>query len=341
MKKHPGEAKNDNLFKVFCASLDRRTTSRTAICEDTGLSFVTVDKAVNTLVDADILKQSLSSKSAAVQRRSRMLSVKSSYWIAVYAIFPKNYRFYICDLSLRCIKEYVYTPEDTIFIDDTLNDFLRRTSKFAQRNVNVEKCCASGILVMGDYNEEDDTVYSSPINHIRAIRVKKFFSRACFNTEPQVMSVYSAFANEVSRCSEQNRSTYSLFLSRYGIHASYITPTFVSEIKDLSRLKASNNKTFERLVRVPPDPDDLFYDLCHLLYSLANSIPIDSITVCDSLYNNKEAVCSVMNNIMNSKYKDENIPEILPVDLMEYAVKYISREIRERWFWEKILTDKA
>jgi hypothetical protein len=60
------------------------------------------------------------------------------------------------------------------------------------------------------------------------------------------------------------------------------------------------------------------------------------------LYSNPDTVCEVINNIMIEKYSNRiPIPKIEPLDISKDSIRFISREIRNRWFFEKILTDKG
>ena len=207
----------------------------------------------------------------------------------------------------------------------------------------MNNCCGTGILVPGIYDPEKDTVSMSPINHIGALNIKQFFTPYSFGCEPYILSSYSAFAGEIGRCAESNQKFYCLFLGENTILSSYVTESYVSDIKSLGVLKTANNKKFEKIVSRVPQPEDLFYDLCDHLFNIMNSISIDAIPVCDLLYNNAKAVSSVMKSILYHKFEFERIPisEIVPYELSENSVKFISREIRDRWFCEKILADKA
>ena len=334
--------KKDTALKVFAAALDRSSTSRTAIANDTGLSYVTVDKAVNFLIEQNILKQSYSSKSAVIERRSRMLSAKSHYWIAVYEILPTKFTFYMTDLSLRIFRSFSHTPEDSIFIDDLLTDFLKSTVSFAKKHAKDTNCIGSAVLTIGNYDNTTDKITGSPIYHLPSIKIRDFFSRYSFDTIPFVYSLHSTFGKAIQGTLSDDEAVYSLFLDKSGILSSYLLPEGPVHINDIGCIKSSSNVSLSSIAKRLPDPDLLFNDLCDALCVLLKSLKITRITVCDSLYNNANAVCSVISNTLN-KNRGDSMPNIniVPADISENTVKYISREIRYRWFCEKILTDKA
>ena len=331
--------KRENVIKVFNASLERNNTSRTVIAEDSHLSFVTVDKIVDALLDADILKQTNSSKSAVVLRKSRILLAKPHYWIAVYVLSDSEYSFHICDLSLRIIKSFSFVPEDTVFIDDNLSSFLKKTLSFAKAYVVPEYCCAAGILVPGEYDEPRDRVFNSSVSHLSAISIKSFFSPFSFGKLPYVVSVYSAFAKEIAKVGA-DKSTYCLFLNDGKVLGAYVTGVGSSiHIKDLGNIKSPSGRTLEALVKAVPHPDSLFVPLSEILFTLLHTVHITDITVCGNLYSSSGAVCSMLKKELSRYCERYSIlsPEITAPDLLENSVRFISREIRDRWFSEEIL----
>ena len=79
-----------------------------------------------------------------------------------------------------------------------------------------------------------------------------------------------------------------------------------------------------------------------MLYMLISTVRVTKITVCDMLYSNPDTVCAVIKNIMIEKYSNRiPIPKIEPTDISKDSIRFNSREIRNRWFFEKILTDKG
>lgn len=334
--------KADTVKKVFLASLDRSSTSRTALSNDTGLSYVTVDRAVEFLLQENILKQSYSSKSAVIERRSRMLSPKLHHWIAVYEILPDRFSFYMVDIALRAFKSFSYKPEDSIFIDDLLRQLISKSCSFAKKFARTESCIGSAILLCGDYDPLTDKASASPIYHLPAVKIKEFFSENGFNSVIDVYSVYSAFAKAQRESITKDEAVYSLFFDKGSLHSSYILPNGTIHIKDLSYLPISSGSTFARVMKMIPDPDLIFPDLCNMLYMLISTIRVTKITVCDMLYSNPDTVCAVIKNIMIEKYSNRiPIPKIEPTDISKDSIRFISREIRNRWFFEKILTDKG
>ncbi|MBQ4067047.1 MAG: hypothetical protein IJD22_05335 [Clostridia bacterium] len=326
----------DKLWTVFNAALERKNTTRTVIAEDTGLSFVTAGKIADALVECGIMKQSYSNKSALVKKHARLLSAKFLYWTGVYLITPQRFFFYICDLSFRVINTFSIKPEDSIFTDDVLRAFLKRTDKFIAKHAKTDKCCGIGILLPDEYDESSDKTVTSSLPHLKAVKIKKLFSGFTYSENIIVRTYYTSFSQEIHRSLDTNEQAYSLFLNKGCIKATYISGNYRESYTemDLGGIKSSGGKSFSRLCRSAPDPTVFFPALSDTLRTLILTVPIKRIIVSGNLYSSIDAVKDVLTNYLSESCADYSvvIPKIISADLYALSVRSISREIRNSWF---------
>ena len=335
------ELKRDSVLKVFDAVIKRKNTSRTVISQDTGLSFVTVSKIIDSFIEEDIFKQSHTNKCAILKRKSRLISAKQKYWVGIFDIRSTMFSFSVFDLNSSCIKSISKEPEESIFIDDVLRRFIMSAEKFVQEQCYISSCCGIGVLVPGNYDPVTDKVTDSEIPHLGVIKIKEFFSNYTYGHIPYVASLYTSFANELSLTLPDDHSALTLFLDKNCVKTAYALPDRLGtlHVKDLGSLMATPFRRFSSVVRSVPDPDDLFPGLSEILYVLISTLNITDIIVAGYLYSEFSAVPPVLRDYLGRLCADNGatLPAISTADLMKSARKNISREMWRKWMLETVL----
>ncbi len=341
-----GALKKDNIISVFNASLDKIRTSRTELSSITDLSFVTVSKICDELISLDILKQSFTTDKSAI-RRSRILNVKFKYYIGVYTFEPDLFTFSICDLSLRCIHTFSYIPANDIFIDDSVRKFIKFAENFGKQKARNCICCATGILVPGEYDPDRDTVRNSPIPHFSSIYIKQIFEGKTFDTAPVIRSMYTSYCMEAQKDISDEDKVFALFLNKNDLKSAYFD---ISTEKNISLNNTgiltvcdNSNYTLGKICETSPDPSILFPRLADIIFTLMNTVKVTKITLSGSLYTRMDAASSVLNNELSRLCNKHSIipPEICNINIRSIAMKNIAREIRNKWFIEKILEEDS
>lgn len=338
--------KADNIINVFQCALKEVRTTRTEISRITGLSYVTVDKVCNALIELDILSQSFTKDSSA-QRRSRILSVKLRNWIGVYVFEPDAFTFNIFDLSLRCIYSHKHIPsyEADVFLDDHIKRFLDASLRSIKGRVNGSCCCGVGILVPGNYDESKDSVTDASVPHFNSIKIREAFREYTFGCEPLILSVYSAYAKYVSSESQIDEHTLCLFLDKARLGCAYVIGKndCSVRIKDIGILSPLDRTDLKSLSKRPPDPDIFFAKLSDIIFTIMNTAGIDKVTVSGSLYSEKEIVALVLSECLSRICQDHFMipPPVVCADIRTDGGRFISREIRTRWFLSKIVGEDS
>ena len=334
--------RRDNIISIFNSSLDKVRTTRTELSEITNLSFVTVSKVSDALLDLGILKQSFTTDKSA-SRRSRVLSVKFKYWIGVYIFEPDIFTFNICNLSLRCIYIYRFYPDDDIFFDDCIKRFIISAEIFACEKVKTEYCCGTGILVPGEYNKTKDTVPQSPIRHFGSVFISDIFKGRTFGTKPVIFSLYRAYAEATRSLSSEEERILCLFLNKEHLSCTYLrcgdnTPVHFSDFGILSPL---GNTTLKKISSSVPDPQPFFTKLADIVFTLVNTVGVTKVTVDGSLYSRIDAVSKVLSDHLTFVCNKHSMipPQVTVANVRENAMRYIAQRIRTEWFSEKILQE--
>lgn len=334
--------KKESVITVYNQALENVKSSRTDLSRETGLSFVTTGKIVDGLVELKILRQTYT-RDPSQSRKSRLLFTKFHYWIGVYTIEKNVFTFNICDLSLRCKHTYKYIPERTVFLDDNIKRFLYLSKKFADDNMKMHPCCGIGILTDGDYDIETDKVYNSTIAHMSSVKIKEMFSPFSFGTDPLIMSVYDAFSGEIRRSLCENEYAYCIFLNKNRILSTYIYPsdTQKTPVTHLGELEGIRSATLDDNVKLPPEPDSFFSRLADIIFTMTHTVPITKVIVSGGLYERISSVSTYLYKNLadrfNSLYKMP--PNVEGSDIRTPSIRYISREMRDRWFVNTVLEE--
>jgi len=334
-----GNTKEDSIIKVFDAFLSRKIQTRRNVEATTGLSFVTVSKIADALVELKILRQyNLTADS--LPRRSRVLVTKQYYWIGCFSFTPDIFSFIAYDLSFKEIYKFQQKPNTKTFPDETVNKFILRSMDFIKSNrIKIPRCIGLGILVPGSYDPHRDKVYNSHIYHFSGFRFKKIFSQYFPEGIIRVSSIYDCCAEEIRHNINDDECVFSFYVERDSIRGAYITKTNAPIVKDTGLIHSLTKKTLNVMAQKPPDIYPFFYDLANIVFSLDHTVPLTKVTIGGNLYPRYDAVASVLHHILSEKYhKIMKIPpNVVHIDIYQSAIINITREMRLKWFKEKII----
>ncbi len=339
-----GNVKKASVLNVFYNSLSKTSTTRSALSDETGLSFVTTSKITDALVELGILKQS-HTYDRIQKRRSRVLSVKHNYWIGVYTISKDFYKFQILTLDLKCIHSFKFIPENSVFIDESIKMFFKRSELFALKHVKEHFCVGCAVLVPGKYDSELDSIIDSEIPHLNSARLSSTIQKYTFGKTPCISSVYTAYTDELKYNLVDDESVFALFLNQQSIKSAYVCSKTVSEIpvSNIGNLKSSSQKSLDSFTKNKPDPDLFFNDISEIIFTLYHTIPITKITLSGSLYSRLEDSAKVLQDYLTIKFNEigKIPPPVSSIDCEKYAAISISREIRNNWFVKDIMGENS
>jgi len=333
--------KKDSVLRVFDTVIDKRNTTRTVLHEETGLSFVTVSKICDELINSMILRQSFSNKYSFIERRSRLLSVRQSHWIGVYVIHPNKFTFSILDLTGKCKKEFIDYPRSTLSTREKLTDFLSHAEGFIKRNAKIKNCIGFGILTPGDYDPESDRVADSIIPDFDKILIKETFSQYTFGIDLTVKSLFSAFAEEAKHHITVNDHTLVIFLNKGSLYTAYITPDNNTKIhvKNLAPFWIRGDTSFSHLIQSVPEPETLFHGLASVVFTLLHTVQLSNVIITGYLYKHTDSVPLVLKKYIIDLCipQQMKVPNVSTADLDSTAHRNITREIGRQWFLNTVL----
>ena len=337
--------RSEHILSILNYILEHSPDSRVRIADATGLSFVTVGKVCDTLVDINILKQATTRDSRA-RRKTRLLYAKPFYWLGIYTIAKDRFRFNIFDLSLKCVRTYTYIPEDSVFADSQLCDFFRSASEFAIfHKFKSDRCIATAVMVPGEYSAYRDRATCDFFPHLDSIRLKETLREYSFGTEPSVVTESSVSISAIRNELSDGQNVFALFLNKGCIQGAYITPDTLphSSLADTGLIKGRDNLTLNTVSRITPDPDKFFESLSDVIFTLSNTVPLSKIIVCGNIYSDINCCATVLHDALFDKYSSFGLipPDVLPYDPNKISEKAISREIRNRWFCREILKEDS
>lgn len=330
----------DTLYKVFETALSQKRTTRAELSDLCSLSAMTTGRAADFLVENDILRQSKTVDSS-YKRRSKVLFIKQKYFIGIYTIAPEGLFLHLCDLSLKPLHIFSRPLSNNIFIDDTINDFLKSASYFAESTLNCNNICAVGVLIPGEYDKERDKVINSPIPHIGALRIADLFGKYSFGKPLFIDSLYSTFAEGIKAERCINESVLSLIMSR-----SYLATAYISHsdnrpavYKSISLLKGQKGRPFATKIDRAPDPDPFFDDIANIIFILTTALPCSALFISGELYSNLYAVTEVLSDKLKPKYEQAEAShlKIFERDLISSSVYQYAKHLRKHWFYNNFI----
>ena len=145
-----GNIKTKNFFVISDSIADLSSVSRKNICDYSGISYNTVAKAVESLLDIGLICEKLSGK-------TYEYSLSRKHCFIIFDLSDKGFAFTVCTLKGEKIDRLIYRPNDSYFYDENLSFFMKdmsRHTKNRYKNLtfiggavilpdNVEECCGT------------------------------------------------------------------------------------------------------------------------------------------------------------------------------------------------------
>lgn len=161
-----------NLQAVFRAAVDEGCETRSEIAGATGLSIVTVGKAVEVFLDLGILVQRTLHKKS-LGRQAGRVGINPDRRFAVIDISSRNFAAAFFDLSLSLTggEEYEYIADYSY--GENLCVFLHRV-KARMLNERLMRYSAISMVVPGVYTNAADSVVRSGDGELEKLKIRDF-----------------------------------------------------------------------------------------------------------------------------------------------------------------------
>lgn len=148
--------KKENVLAVFEAVADSSCATRSEIADETGLSTVTVGKAAEALVDADILRLTISQKKG-VGRKAERLSINRERVFIVMDISGYYMEMFVYNLSFEDLDKRSFREIPDFSYHDNLRIFMHRVKNYMLQNPQYSYW-ATVLVVPGHYDRAKDAV---------------------------------------------------------------------------------------------------------------------------------------------------------------------------------------
>ena len=148
--------RKENIEAVFYAVADNKCATRAEISKITGISVVTVGKAVEEFLDRDVFIQRASQKKTVGRHANRVVLNKAKQF-AVIDITNRNFKATFFDLALNIIYRYYYDYLDDFDYADNLCSFLNKLKAYMLYN-QKNSYFANYFILPGIYDKKNDTV---------------------------------------------------------------------------------------------------------------------------------------------------------------------------------------
>lgn len=334
---------HDKIYSVFEAALSLPYSTRNDLSEITGLSYTTVDKITNGLIEEGILRQTKGTDYNG-SRRSRIVRLKSKLWFAVYVMNRNTCDLRVYDLRLRCILPSVgYLGKQETY-DYFISDYIKVSRNRINIDLRLTNAGGIAVLVPGSYNEKEDIITNSGIPGISDVRLKDHFSTYDFGVEPMITSLFSAFGEKLRSNISENECIMALNLCIGYVYNTYIQGSSVCAplyINDLGSVSVSDGRRLTEIIKSTPYPDKFFEALSEVVFKAMYTVPVTSICVSGDLYNEQiDAVAKVLYNYLK-RHCDASLlecPEVTHRDISRESSDYYAYLLRRKWFFENILS---
>lgn len=343
MKEEFGTLKQNTVIQIFKASLSREGITRSEIADEVGMSVMTVGKAVDALIELDVLRQSHAADSTP-GRPTRAIYPSRHKWIAVYEISEELLSFFMLDLSLKCIDSFSYTPVSTAFPDDEIKYFVHLSRVFASSRRKSPDCVACGILVPCSYDMDGDRLESQS-TFLSRIRPLSLFEGYTFNRTPYMGNLRIFNSMRLGRVLENGAYAIAFYLDRGDIKSSVITKSSGdrdnlsnTRLFDAGAFRMQGGKSLRELSMAPDNIDRFCFCLTELIMTSVCALGINTVILCGTIFN-IDIIRSVIGDMVYRRCADDGLipPEIISGSENEEATKGISEEMRDKWFFEEMI----
>lgn len=166
-----GSIKKESVRNIFSSVCENGQVSRAQIAKETGLSLMTVGKAVDELLCLGYVSQEKENKSNA-GRKAGLVFVNPEKFILVLDLTVPNFQMTVMNSSFRIIDRISYEFDTECYSEENLCIFLKNVKIYTLRRLDMDNCIGIGVLVPGFYDEQSDKVAALRSLHLENIKIR-------------------------------------------------------------------------------------------------------------------------------------------------------------------------
>ncbi len=228
--------RKENIDAVFYAVVEGKCATRTEISKYTGISVVTVGKAVEEFLDRNVFIQRASQKKT-VGRHANRVTLNKTKQFAVIDISNKNFRATCFDLSFNVTHRYRYDYLDDFDYADNLRAFLNRLKAY-MIDKKQNNYFANYFIVPGVYDKHNDRVINCDNIELENMHIQAYVQKRAAMTMNRVTDKITAAAKHCQvLCPKGENILYIWLQGREALKARIVVDgrvlkvPFVNEIK--------------------------------------------------------------------------------------------------------------
>ncbi len=164
--------KKDSFISILNSIVTKDKISRAEIAEQTKLSLMTVGKAVDALLEQQVIAQTKETKHIA-GRKAGLVCLHPSKFIMLIDLSNRNFTMTVRNASLTVRDVVAYHYNMSFFFEENLYIFLKNVKIYMLRQLEMQHCIGIGVLIPGKYDRDNDRVQCSQWPEMETIGITR------------------------------------------------------------------------------------------------------------------------------------------------------------------------
>ncbi|MBO4264930.1 MAG: ROK family protein [Clostridia bacterium] len=330
--------KKDSIRRIFASICSLGKTSRAAIATSTDLSLMTVGKVVDEFLELDVVCEQKEIKSVA-GRKAGLVELNKNKFALVIDLTDKNFKMAVLDSALNTTDTLEYEYNNDCYCEENFCIFMKNVKIFTLRNVDMKNCMGVGLLVPGEYLEEEDKTESFSFPELSGVKIKK--------TAEEILKCDVCFVkNNIRSAAKSNALEFdnyrdiaisyihidSLISGAYLCGGEFVGSN-VATAGTFGRCACSDNKPLNSIFSDKKSTAKAVDELAKIIYNLFWTVSPDVVIV----DNKRPYSGSISDDLKKSLYcllpiGNYKLPDIVEANAeIKHSHRGMARDIREHW----------
>ena len=336
-----GSIKKDSIRNIFTSICESEHISRAQIAKQTGLSLMTVGKAVDEFLRLGFAAQEKESKNMA-GRKAGLVCLNPVKFFLILDLTRQNFQMIMMNSSFCVLDQLSYDFDPECYCEENLCIFLKNVKIYTLRYLEMEHCIGIGILVPGNYDETSDEIVNLRFNGFEKIKIRSI-------AEEILKFPVSYIKNDIQSAALSNIADFPKYreqLVSYVCLRNYVSGTLLSN----GHFLGGNNSSGSLLGKISLGAytlDDVISSaglneagmeaLSHTLYNLIWIVNPNIIIIENELPYMGDDLCSDLEKRLSEKLKafSKQPPAIVLGNReIRHAHRGLAMSIRNQWIEE-------
>lgn len=309
--------KCESVRAIFSSIADAEKISRAEISEKTDLSLVTVGKAVDALLEMNIIRQVKEVKAQA-GRRAGMLAANPDKYAVILDITSCEFSVSILDLRLNLLEKYVYADDEGTSYQDNIKNFIRNAAVYVGERYGLEHCFGVGVSCPGPYNEASDCVHTTRTPELCSVKLRaelaESFAGLPFLIDSHINAATRSNIMYIDDYDKKNIVYWYVgsgnVCGAFAVRGEIILGRDNTSC-EFGKMYDRSGLTLEERVALSHTPEDFADSLAQPMYTIIKALnPHTFIVECDIPYTYEDIVPLLKSKLIREfKYNKSELPE--------------------------------